>query len=225
MPNNPDFEIYRANGSEGSNTFSGGYNYVSRVSVNGMQRVIDRLSLEDKNIPIKNVPVGSREGVSELLGMFDKARQGFRLLFRMPSHQADNINLFKFFNEVGNSLENEEEKSVEQPLPDNKILNPNETFNLSVSLAFQTSLFKLVQAENVNFYYLGIIPSDCDAHLILHSSYWKQNISSESIWRNINEIEGFVKKAIFQRGTMKYCQGLFKAAHFLGANTSLKKVS
>lgn len=226
MTSRPDLEVYRQNTtSEESNTFVGGFNYVSRVSVDGMLRVIERLQLEGQNITIKNVPIGGRKGMEDLLGIFGKARQGFRLLTQTDNRWADKIDPAKFLNVVGTSSEDDAEKFINEFSTIKELTKPNGKFSLSVAMAFTATLLKLAKAETVNFYYLGIIPTGDNPSLILRPSYWKYNISPETIWGGINAAELCLKEALLQKGSIANTDRLYKAAHFLGANLSMKMVN
>lgn len=220
---NHELEVYRV-GIPETSTFAGGLEFVSRVSTDGMLRVVDRLNLEGQGTPVRTVPVGGREGAGDLFGLFDKARQGFRLLFKMHSDKSDGIDPAKFMKGVGISAEDEAARFINGSFPSRGMTKPNDGFSLSVTLAFTTTLRKLAQAETVNFYYLGIIPADDDTHLILHPSYWNYNITPETVWDTVLDIEANVRKAVLQRGFVENPDSLYKAAHFLGAISSLRGV-
>lgn len=224
MPNNPELEVYRE-GMPETPTFAGGLSFVSRVSTDGMLRVVDRLNLEGLGIPVRTVPVGGREGAKDLFGMFDKARQGFRLLFQMHSYKPSEIDPARFLQGVGISTEDEAARFINGLSPSRSMLKPNNGFSLSVALAFTATLRKLAQAETVSFYYLGITPADDDTNLILHPSYWNYSITPETVWNTISGVEANVRKAVLHRGFVENPDSLYQAAHFLGAISSLRKVS
>lgn len=142
----------------------------------------------------------------------------------MDDYPPDKVDPTKFLKGVGISAEDQAARSVDGSLPSRGMTKPNDGFSLSVTLAFTTTLRKLAQAETVNFYYLGIIPADDDTYLILHPSYWNYNITPETVWDIILDVEANVRKAVLQRGFIENPDSLYKAAHFLGAISSLRKV-
>lgn len=209
-------EVYSEGKFEAS-TFTGGMNYVSRVATDGMLRVVDRLNLEDLGIPVRTIPIGGIDGVNDLFGMFDRAKQGFRLLFQMNKLRFDEIDPEKFLSAVGVSAEDEAARLTNDIFPSGKLNQPNKDFSLSVAMAFASTIRSLAQAETVNFYYLGIIPTTDDPTFILTPSYWKINLSPETIWNTIGQMDSAVKTAVLQDGFVENTPVLYKAAHFLGA--------
>ncbi|MBI2019006.1 hypothetical protein HYS96_04890 [Candidatus Daviesbacteria bacterium] len=222
MSNNLELEVYRE-GMPETPTFAGGLNFVSRVAIDGMLRVVDRLNLAGLNIPVTTIPVGGRAGANDLFGMFDKARQGFRLLFQMDSYKSGKIDPTRFLRKVGISTEDEATRFINGLFPSRAMVEPNYGFSLSVALAFAMTLRNLAQAETVNFYYLGITPADDDTGLMLHPSFWKYNITPETVWGTIGIVEAIVRQAVLQRGSVENPDRLYKAAHFLAAISSLRK--
>lgn len=219
MSNHSRLEVYHEGKPQlSSDSFARGLDYVRGTSTDMMLRIVDRIGLEDRGIPVRNVPIGGSSRVDDLFEVFDKARQGFRFLSR---NVGEGIDPGKFIQAVGTSSKDEAAKFINEMFPPGVLSRPNDEFALSVFLAFQSTLFRLSQRGTVNFYLLGLTPSD-DPKLILDPSYWQYNLSSEKIWDIIKEVETVTREAICNPGLLQRKAKTLQAAHFFGATLSLR---
>lgn len=198
----------------------GGSAYVAQVCTDGMLRVIDRLDLETRNIAVKNVPVGGREGIEDLFGFFSKARKGFRFVSRIDN-QESGFDPLKFLKVVGVSEEDHAEFLINELFPSKKITNPDEKYALSAFFTFSNTLNRLVQQEAVSFYSLGVTPTP-DPDMVLFTSNWQYNYNQEFIWGMIWEMEAVVRGAVLSPGFYDNSPKLLQAAHFLAATLSFR---
>lgn len=217
-------EVYRPGKAQEAAPFSEGVEYVSKVSTNGMMRIIERLDLEGRRVPVKNVPVGGPDGAEDLFAMFARAKQGLRLLFHMPSERPGEFIPERFLRAVGVSAEDEAARFINEFFPSKKPTEPNEAFAVSVALIFTSTIRRLAQAQAVNFYYLGVTPTDDDPYLMQQSSDWKINTTPENIWNVVEQTHGSLRLAVLQKGFIENPSPLFKAAHFLAGNSSFRRI-
>lgn len=215
-----ELEIYQIGDSARLSSYARGINYVSSVCADGIFRLVERLNLEEESIGVRNVPLGG-SGAERLFDIFEKARQGFRLLSKMDVHEKGTFDPRKFLNLVGISAEDQAASLINEYFPDKAISKPNDKFALSVLFSFTNSLYRLVHSEVVNFYFLGIIPTE-DLKMILALSYWKYNFNPEFVWSMIGDMDKVVRAAVLSQGLLGNNQKLLKAAHFFGANLSLR---
>lgn len=218
MSNSDRLELYQS-GLPRESSFFAGMQYVAKTSANGMLRLIERINLETHRIPLNVVPLGGREGINDVFQMFGKARQGFRLLFQTGDSQIDHA---RFLDAVGISADDRAAYLIGQVFPQPEVIRPNDKFALSVFLGLSTSLRRLGQLDTVNFYTLGITPADTETGLILARSYWQYNLTAENTWTIMGEMEYLVRQAILTPGLLGRYSKFVQAAHFLGANLSLR---
>lgn len=217
-------EVYTLGKSEGQFSFCEGFKYVSLVSIEAMDRIIQRIDLEEDRISVTSVPIGGIKGTKDLTSMIDKAEQGYKRLFRMS--EAESYDPSKVFGRLGfESDEDVAAQFINGVLSPDKLVDPNDGFNLSIAFSLRNTIQSLVQKGEVSFCDLGITPKDGDISFNLIPSYWRCNLTPGTIWDTTRDMGTVLNNAIWKKGLIEDTANLYKAAHFFCAATSLRTIN